>query len=128
MMKQMDCNEWTKSYTVQTYSRLCNNEFGIFNKPKMDLALNAKKFKTVEEWNEHFDNIKKKTKEALEAIDLDALQRKDREKSAETQKKMESKQKNVFRYRRADFRQSKAYEKCIMLNREDPSNPRSVGE
>ena len=58
-----------------------------------------------------------KTREALGAIDMDELQRVEEKSQFKKSNKGDPKygppqaQKNAFRYRRADFRQSKAYEK-----------------
>ena len=72
-----------------------------------------------------------KTREALEAIDMDELQRVEEMKPKKGDPKYgptQEAQKNTFRYRRADFRQSKAYEKWKMqyINSSYPRPPTPI--
>ena len=115
IVKLMDCNDWTQSYVLRDYLRLTK----MLKIPTIDLSLNPKKFKTIEEWDKNLEDIKMKTKKALDAIDMDQVQQSKKSKDSKywtnkygtTDKAM----KNSFRYRRADFRQSKAYEKFEIL-------------
>ena len=87
-----------------------------------------------EDWDRNFEDIKKKTREALDAIDMDEFQRLEEKSQFKKSNKGDPKygppqaQKNGFRYRRADFRQSKAYEKWKMqyINSSYPRPPTPI--
>ena len=111
IVKMMDCEDWDQSYVLRDYLKFTR----MLKIPTIDLSLNPKKFKTFEEWNKNLEDIKMKTKQALDAIDMNQVQQSKKSKDPKygagkygtTDKAM----KNSFRYRRADFRQSRAYEK-----------------
>ena len=115
IVKMMDCQDWVQSYTLRDYLRFTK----MLKIPRIDSSLNPKKFKTLEEWDKNLEDIKMKTKKALDDIDMDQVQESKKSKDPKyvankygpTDKAM----KNSFRYRRADFRQSKAYEKFEIL-------------
>ena len=87
-----------------------------------------------EDWDKNFEDIKLKTRDALDAIDMDELQRLEEKSQFKKSNKGDPKygptqaQKNTFRYRRADFRQSKAYEKLEIqyMNSSYPRPPTPI--
>ena len=116
IVKMMDCQDWDQSYILRDYLRFTN----MLKITPIDLSLNPKKFKTIEEWDKNLENIKMKTKKALDAIDMDQVQEyskktKDSKYGRGKYGTTDEAMKNSFRYRRADFRQSRAYEKFEIL-------------
>ena len=104
LVKQMDSYDWSQSDVSKTYERAT----AVLNVPRINFSLNSKKCKTFEDWDKNFEDIKMKTREALNAIDMDELQKLECKKSKKDTEVTKA-QKNIFRYHRADFRQSKAY-------------------
>ena len=70
--------------------------------------------KRLEEFDKAIEEMKAQVMKAMEHVDMEEVEKLDAEaqfKAKKHEPNMNT-QKNQFRYRRADFRQSRAYEKC----------------